>query len=125
MVLVDTADNTLIKRENRLRYLSGGLSTSDLSNSDADEFLNRGDEWMQNGTITWVDTLDDANLRIQAAEQWSAAEVLDGIPTVDAARKATELRDAASKSIMRINKKTPSGGVPSFTKTKGFNNRDD
>lgn len=123
MVLIDTSDNTLIKRENRLRYLAGGLSTSDLSNADADEFLNRGDEWMQNGTIDWLDTLDDANLRIQAAEHWSAAEVLDGIPTPDAARKATEFRTSAKDTIARINKKTPSGGVPSFVKTKGFNNR--
>jgi len=123
MVLIDTNDNTLVKRENRLRYLSGGLALADLANADADEFLNRGDEWMQNGTITWVDTLDDANLRIQAAEQWAAAEVLDGIPTDQAARKATEFRDAAKMSIARINKKTPSGGVPTFQKTEGFNNR--
>jgi len=123
MVLIDTGDNTLIKRQDRLRYLSGNLATADLSNTQADEFLNRGDEWMQNGTITWIDTLDDANLRIQAAEQWAAAEVLDGIPTDQAARKATELRDAAKMSIARINKKTPSGGVPTFQKTQGFNNR--
>ena len=123
MVLIDTGDNTLIKRRDRLRYLSGNLATADLSDNQADEFLNRGDEWMQNGTITWVDTLDDANLRIQAAEQWAAAEVLDGIPTDQAARKATELRDAAKMSIARINKKTPSGGVPTFQKTQGFNNR--
>jgi len=123
MVLIDTGDNTLIKREDRLRYLAGNLATADLSNAQADEFLNRGDEWMQNGTITWIDTLDDANLRIQAAEQWAAAEVLDGIPTDQAARKGTELREAAKMSIARINKKTPSGGVPSFQKTQGFNNR--
>ena len=72
-LLTDAADNTQIKRENRLRYLAGGLSTSDLSNDDADEFLVRGDEWMQNGAITWLATLDDANLRIQAAEHWPAA----------------------------------------------------
>lgn len=123
MVLIDTADNTLIKRRDRLRYLSGNLATADLSDAQADEFLNRGDEWMQNGTITWVDTLDDANLRIQAAEHWAAAEVLDGIPTDQAARKATELRQSAKDTIMRINKKTPSGGVPTFQKTQGFNNR--
>jgi len=123
MVLIDTADNTLIKRENRLRYLAGGLSTSDLSNADADEFLNRGDEWMENATGAWLDTLDDANLRIQAAEQWAAAEVLDGIPTDAAARKATEFRTSARGSIARINKKTVEGGAAVFQKTKGFNNR--
>ncbi len=123
MVLVDTADNTLAKRENRLRYLAGGLSTSDLSNADADEFLNRGDEWMQNGTSTWLDTLDDANLRIQAAEHWAAAEVLDGIPTDQAARKATEFRTSARGTISKINKKTVEGGAAVFQKTKGFNNR--
>lgn len=123
MVLTDTNDNTLIKRRDRLRYLSGNLATADLSDNQADEFLNRGDEWMQNGTIPWLDTLVDANLRIQAAEQWAAAEVLDGIPTDQAARKATEFREAAKMSIARINKKTPSGGVPTFQKTQGFNNR--
>mgnify|MGYP000264806280 CR=1 FL=1 len=123
MVLIDTSDNTLVKRENRLRYLAGGLSTSDLSNADADEFLNRGDEWMENATGAWVDTLDDANLRIQAAEQWAAAEVLDGIPTDAAARKATEFRTSAHGSIARINKKTVEGGAAVFQKTKGFNNR--
>lgn len=123
MVLIDTNDNTLIKRRARVRYLSGSLSVTDIADADVDEFLNRGDEWMQNGTITWVDTLDDANLRIQAAEQWAAAEVLDGIPTPDAARKSSEFRTAANDTIMRINKKTPSGGVPTFQKTAGFNNR--
>lgn len=123
MVLIDTSDNTLIKREDRLRYLSGNLATADLSNAQADEFLNRGDEWMQNGTIPWLDTLTDANLRIQAAEQWAAAEVLDGIPTDQTARKATELREAAKMTIRRINKKTESGGIPTFQKTQGFNNR--
>ena len=123
MVLIDTGDNTLVKRRDRLRYLSGNLATADLSDNQADEFLNRGDEWMQNGTITWVDTLDDANLRIQAAEQWAAAEVLDGIPTPQAATKASEFREAAKATIARINKKTPSGGVPTFQKTEGFNNR--
>ena len=122
-LLTDSGDNTQVKRENRLRYLSGSLSVTDLSNADADEFLVRGDEWMQNGTIVWISTLVDANLRIQAAEHWAAAEVLDGIPTPDAARKATELRQSAKDTIARINKKTPSGGVPSFQKTSGFNNR--
>lgn len=122
-LLTDAADNTQIKRENRLRYLAGGLSTSDLSNDDADEFLVRGDEWMQNGAITWLATLDDANLRIQAAEQWAAAEVLDGIPTDQAAKKATEHRASAKATMMRINKKSESGGVPIITKTSGFNNR--
>ena len=123
MVLIDITDNTLVKRRDRLRYLAGSLSSTDLTDVQADEFLTRGDEWMQNGTIPWVDTLDDANLRIQAAEHWAAAEVLDGIPTADAARKATEFRQSAKDTIARINKKTPSGGVPTFQKTKGFNNR--
>lgn len=122
-LLTDAADNTQVKRENRLRYLAGGLSTSDLSNTDADEFLVRGDEWMQNGAITWLATLDDANLRIQAAEHWAAAEVLDGIPTDSASKKATEFRTSAKQTMMRINKKSESGGVPSFQKTQGFNNR--
>jgi len=123
MVLIDTSDNTLVKRRARLRYLSGSLSVSDLPDADGDEFLNRGDEWMQNGSIAWIDTLDDANLRIQAAEQWAAAEVLDGIPTDQSAKKATEFRASAEKTMKRINKKSESGGVPSFQKTSGFNNR--
>ncbi len=123
MVLIDSGDNTLVKRRDRLRYLAGSLSSTDLTDAQSDEFLNRGDEWMENGTIPWVDTLDDANLRIQAAEHWAAAEVLDGIPTPEAGRKATEFRQSAKDTIARINKKTPSGGVPTFQKTKGFNNR--
>jgi len=110
LVFTDAGDNTSAKRVARVRRLAGNLSSSDISDDDTIEIINRQDDWM----LMHIGITDSANFTssdsrwtqgLQAGELMAAAEINDGIPTNSAASKAKDQRLAARDIIKAMNKK--------------------
>lgn len=123
----DAGDNTEAKRRARVRRLSGNLTSSDISDNDIDEIINRHDDWMllqiDIAQADFTSSLTSWKQGLHAGELMSAAEINDGIPTNAAASKAKDQRIAARDIIRGINRMEPQQ-AKNFFVAKGVNVQD-
>jgi hypothetical protein len=114
---------TATTRRTSVRWLAGNLSSGDISDTDLDNIIERGDQWflIGIGRSSWIEGTDaDFETGIQAADYWAASEVLDGIPGKHT--EAESKRKAAREVLAGINRKTPEQGnatIPTLYKTAG------
>ena len=121
MVLVDTGDHTLLKRQTSVRDLAGNLDSDDISDTKVDEKLNNGDTQMeiQTGKFDWTPLDDRFNAAIQASDYWTAAEILDTIP--ERGEEAESKRRSFRSMIKAINHKDSELQSGTVLVSKGVN----
>lgn len=102
MVLGESGD-----RLTQIRKLAGNLDEHDAPDDDVEQMMLNYDNWVEVKTqkFDWASTDDEWKQVLNASNFMTAAELLDGIPTDRAAKKAGEHRIAARDIIKAINNK--------------------